>query len=162
MGFSRAPRRMGRFSLVLLVLVASQPASKSLTPCAPLDNQTECRALVAIAEHTGLSADSTAWAAPDLWLSQSSMCTWKGVGCAAPNGRIARLDLSRQRIQSTVPDAGVWERLSHLEDLDLGDNHFHGPIPACRPVRCVTVCACSRMAWPPAPFRAGLRETSVF
>ena len=66
------------------------------------------------------------WARSDNWLTDTPAEDWYGVG-VDDNGRVAHLDLSRNRLSGSIPPQ--FGDLRHLQSLALFNNALTGPLP---------------------------------
>ena len=60
-------------------------------------------------------------------VNNSDYCSWRGIGCAADELIVERLDLSHRGLRGNLT---LISGLKSLKSLDLSDNNFHGSIPS--------------------------------
>ena len=86
----------------------------------------EYNALVGFYRYTGRGK----WANKDLWLSDSSVCDWCGVGCNEDQS-VTSLELNQNSIVGSFFDIGslFLRQLANLTMLDLENNALSGTIP---------------------------------
>eukprot|EP00588_Corethron_pennatum_P024986 CAMPEP_0194333782 /NCGR_PEP_ID=MMETSP0171-20130528/63943_1 /TAXON_ID=218684 /ORGANISM="Corethron pennatum, Strain L29A3" /LENGTH=508 /DNA_ID=CAMNT_0039096159 /DNA_START=129 /DNA_END=1655 /DNA_ORIENTATION=- len=69
------------------------------------------------------------WSDKDAWLSEWSICTWKGISCSnAKTGKVVtKILLAKNELRGEIPEE--ISELKFLQEVMLSENKLRGPIP---------------------------------
>ncbi|XP_039160950.1 receptor-like protein 7 [Eucalyptus grandis] len=64
------------------------------------------------------------------WKISQDCCSWDGIECDENTGHVIVLDLGSSSLGGSIDNNSTLFQLTHLEKLDLSDNHFYSQIPS--------------------------------